>query len=795
MKKHFFFFLWLAQVSIALSAQAQQKTYLISATIIDSATLKPVGFATTLLKKGNEVIRSTLANEIGNVEIRAGGTGKFSLTAGFTGYRSNTVEIELSESSSGVIHLGEIKIGRESKVLKEVVVVSKKNIINQDVDKITYDVQSDPDSKGQNMLEMVTKIPLLSLDADDNVQLKGNSSFKILINGKASGLTARSPKDALRSIQAANVLKVEVITMPSAKYESEGVGGIINIITKKPAEGYNGLVGLFHNNLYAAGAWVNLGIKKGKFGMFGYVDRYITNNPGFSFENSRTSILPQPFKQVQRGSSDRTGNIFFSNTEFTYEIDSLNLLTASVGYNMEDSRQTGEQSFRFFNNDGIEEAGYKLDNINTNNFSGLDWGANYQMGFRKNSDRLVTVSYKYIRSVFDGTIDNRFVGGNLGNLYQRNESGTREQTIQLDYYHPFRKLTIEGGIKYITRDNHSDLEAVEESQGNDFKYLQNVFGFYNSYQLKLTNWGIKAGVRLERTSVDADFIAGDDFQTSYTNLIPSLSFQRKFSTSSITWGYTQRIERPGIGQLNPFINKNNPLNYNYGNPSLKPALSHSFELSYNRNKKANTLLSLSYAFANNIIQSVVFIRPDSISVTTYNNIGKYDNFGLNLNYKYPITKQFNISINGNIKFLSFEGTADGKSFKHDGFQGFIGSNYSYYFKKDWKAGSSLNVASPFIKVQGETSGYLSHSFNISKELFNKKATLAVNSKNPFLKYRNVITDVNTPLFTQRNNNQNYTRGFLIYYIHRFGKLKESIKKSKRGVSNDDVKKESSSDGD
>ncbi|WP_207420733.1 outer membrane beta-barrel family protein [Desertivirga brevis] len=641
---------------------------------------------------------------------------------------------------------------------------------------------------------MVSKIPLLSVDADDNVQLKGNTNFKILINGKPSGLTARSPKDALRSIQASNVLKVEVITMPSAKYESEGVGGIINIITKKPANGYNGLVGIFHNNLYADGAWINLGLKQGKFGMFGYADRYITNSPATSFANSRTSTEPQPFQQIQRGASDKTGNVFFYNTEFTYEVDSLNLLTASIGYNSEDSRQSGEQNFQFFNAQGIEGTTYLLQNNSTNDFNALDWGANYQKGFKNNKDRLLTASYKYVETVFDGTVDNRFTGGNLSDMLQRNESGTREQTLQLDYFHPFKKLTVEGGLKYITRNNYSNLEASGQSQNNNFRYIQNVLGFYNSYQLKLKNWGIKAGVRVERTDVDANFIATGDFASNYTNIIPSFSFQRKFNISSITWGYTQRIERPGIGQLNPFINKNNPLNYNYGNPDLKAALSHSFEISYNRFKKANALLSLSYAFANNTIQNVVFLRPDSISVTTFNNIGKYDNFGINFNYKYPVTKKFNVSVSGNVKYLSFEGNSASTSFKHDGIQGFLGSNYSYNFKKDWRASSSLNFASPFIKVQGETSGYISHSLNLSKEMFNKKGTLGLNFKNPFLKYRNVVNEVSSPLFTQRNDNRNYTRGFLFYYIYRFGKLKESIRKSKRGVNNDDVKKESSSDG-
>ncbi|WP_207428969.1 outer membrane beta-barrel family protein [Pedobacter sp. SYSU D00535] len=793
MKSYLLLFLLLSYIPAVLFAQTPENKYTIKASVIDSTTSEPIAFATAVLKKGPAVVQTTLSKEDGTLEFRNLPEGLFSLTIAFMGYRPTIQTIELSGKSNAVTDAGVIRIKNNTKTLKDVVVTGKKSLISQDIDKISYDIQADPDSKGQTMLEMISKIPLLTVDADDNVQLNGQSNFKILINGKPSGLTARSPKEALRSMQAANVLKVEVMTMPPAKYESEGVGGIINIITKKPAEGYNGLVGVFHNTLFGGGPWVNLGIKKGRFGMFGYADRYFTGNPGYSFENSRRTVSPQSYDQFHRGTSDRSGNVFYYNTEFTYELDSLNLLTASFGRYNEDSRQTAEQEFNIFSNEGTINSDYNLFSENQNDFSSLDWGANYQMGFKGNKERLLTTSYKYVRSSSNGIIDNKFNGGNLQDLYQQNESGTEEQTAQLDYFHPFKKITVEGGIKYITRENFSRSDATTASQNDDLQYLQNVLGLYNSYQIKLKNWGIKAGVRLERTNVKADFMFADDFKTTYTNLIPSFSIQRKYGVSSINLGYTQRIERPGIGQLNPFVNKNNPLNYSYGNPSLQAALTHNFELRYNRFKKANTTLSLNYAFADNTVQNVVFVREDSISVTTFSNIGKYDNYGFNFNYKYPVTKKFNTSFSGNVRLLSFEGISEGRSFKREGLQAFLGTNYSFNSEKGWNLSSSVNLASRFIKIQGETSGYISHSLNFNKDLFKKKATFSINLKNPFLKYRNVITELSTPSFAQYNNNHNYTRGLMVYYIQRFGKLKESIKKSKRGVVNDDVKKESSTD--
>ncbi|WP_207532725.1 outer membrane beta-barrel protein [Desertivirga arenae] len=772
----------------SLSAQIGTGTHDLKGKIIDSLTTENLPFATVDLKESTgKLLKNTPVKPDGSFYIGSLANGRYQLRISYMGLLGKTINLDLNSQSPAVLDLGNIGLSRSSKDLKEVVVAAKKNIVTADMDKIIYNVQNDPESKGQNLLDIVPNIPLLSLDADDNVQLKGNTNFKVLINGKPSGLTARSPKDALRSIQASNVQKVEVITTPSAKYDSEGVGGIINIITKKAIEGINGLVGLFYNNLAADGAWVNLGIKKSKFGMFSYADHYLASFPALSFKNSKTSNFPQAFVQEHQGErSAKKGDVFLFGTEFSYELDSLNLFTGSIGYNPEDYHQSSVQDFRILDDSGLEQSSYRLNSSANSGYKGFDWGLNYQLGFKSNKDRLLTASYKYVKIITDEINDNRFTGLTKTGIYQQNEAGSAEQTFQLDYVHPLKLVNVEAGLKHISRDNFSLTDNKGDIDNNDFEYLQNVMSFYNSYQVKWNNWGFKAGARLERTTIKANFAAASDFKTDYTNLIPSLSVQRKFGNRSVTLGYTQRIERPGIGQLNPFLNKNNPLHFSYGNPYLKPALMHSFELGFNR---GSLTTGVSYQFANNTIQNVVSVRADSISISNYENIGKYKVMGFNVNYKQSLAKNLSLSINSQIQHIGFESLTNSERFKHQGIQSFLGTNFSYKFEKDWRASITLNAASPFVKAQGEASGYFSNSLKINKDLFDKKLNLTFNLKNPFLEYRRVTNSVSTTNFVQLDQNFKYSRGLLLVMIYNFGQMKDKVKKNKREVVNDDVKKE------
>ena len=559
----------------------------------DSTTGKPLVYATLVLQNAKTKIsvKNFLSREDGSFELTFTDSLDYLLVIAFTGYDSKTLPVKRGQSAD----LGLISLNPSGKQMKEVTVVAVRPLIKRDLDGITYDVSADPETPVLSVLDMMRKVPLLSVDGSDNIKLKGKSNYKILINGKESALMAKNPSDVLRSMPATNIERIEVITTPPAKYDAEGLAGIINIITKKKIdEGYNiGLNGRL-NTIWGPGINLNGTYKKGKFGFSGYLGYNVrhqqTNGVGGEqlFYSDHSSI-------VQQGSNTVGAHNTYGNVELSYELDSLNLLTGSLQfYSGNYSQNTNQLSNALDSSKTLFQA-YRLLSDASNGFGGLDASLNYQLGFRKDKNRLLTLSYKYSYSPNTTNINNTVTDTfnfYLPNYLQFNHAGNKEQTIQVDYVHPFKNLSLEAGAKTILRNNFSNFQTsnynevtkdyeINPSQTNDFNYDQDIYSIYNSYSAKWDKWSAKAGLRLEHTTVRANFVStSSTVNQDYNNLIPSLSVQYNLKSSSVSMGYTDRISRPGIYQLNPFVDATNPNFISTGNPNLQPEVNHSFELNY-----------------------------------------------------------------------------------------------------------------------------------------------------------------------------------------------------------------------
>ncbi len=445
--------------------------------------------------------------------------------------------------------------------MKEVTVVAVKPVIKRDLDGITYDVSADPETPVLDALDMMRKVPLLSVDASDNIKLKGKSNYKILINGKESALMAKNPSDVLRAMPATNIERIEVITTPPAKYDAEGLAGIINIITKKKLdEGYNIGVNGRLNTVWGPGINLNGTFKQGKFGFSGYA--------GYNVRHSQTNGIggEQDFfsdnsSLIQQGTNTVNAHHTYGDAELSYEFDSLDLLTGSLEFYSGNYYQDGNQLSNSYDSNKTLTQAYRLMSDASNGFGGLDASMNYQRGFRKDKNRLLTLSYKYSYSPNTQNVNNTIsdtVNFYLPDYKQNNHAGNSEHTVQVDYVHPFKKVNLEAGAKTILRNNFSNYESsnynevtkeyeVNPSQTNNFNYDQDIYSIYNSYSAKWDKWNAKAGLRLEHTTVNADFVSSSStVNQDYNNLIPSLSVQRNLKSSSISLGYTDRISRPGI---------------------------------------------------------------------------------------------------------------------------------------------------------------------------------------------------------------------------------------------------------
>jgi len=544
----------------------------VKGSVIDSATNTALAYVTVALQdvKTKLPVKSAISKENGNFEISAPADKTYQIVLAFTGYTNKIISLTNQNSNTD---LGKIFLSPSGKQMKEVVVTGLRPVMKRQIDGISYDVTADPESVALTALDIMRKVPLLTVDASDNIKLKGNSNYKILINGKESALVAKNPSDVLRAMPATNIERIEVITTPPAKYDAEGLAGIINIITKKNIdEGYNIGINGRYNSVWGPGLNMNATLKQGKFGLSAFAGFNVRGDQTVGFGNS-LSYSADNSNLTQNGTNTFNGKNRYGNAELSYEIDSLNLVTGSVEFYHGTNNQRSTQLSNMVDSNGNVEQKYNLQNSGYNSYEGLDASVNYQLGFKKDKNRLLTLSYKFSYSPNKQFNDNIFsdtINYDQANYKQYNDAGNKEHTIQLDYVHPFNKLTLEAGGKAIIRNNFSDFETdnfndtinkyvVDTLQSNNFNYHQDILSLYNSYQFKWNDkWTAKGGLRLEHTSVNADFISvGSSVNQNYNNFIPSISIQRSLNSSSITFGYTDRISRPGIYQLNPFVDQSN----------------------------------------------------------------------------------------------------------------------------------------------------------------------------------------------------------------------------------------------
>jgi outer membrane receptor protein involved in Fe transport len=783
---------------VASFAQTAQQSLTIKGLAIDSAVNKPLGFVTIALTDAatNLPVKSTLTKDDGTFELTNIPAKPYKLSLVFMGYKTKTIDIN---GATAVVELGRMLLSPSSNQLKEVSIVAAKPLMKQEVDRISYDVQADPESKALTALDMLRKVPMLSVDASDNIKLKGSGNYKILLNGKESALMAQNPSDILKAMPGTNILKIEVITTPPAKYDAEGLAGIINIITqKKGDQGYNGSINTRYNTVWGTNFNLNATVKQGKFGYNGYIGTGARPKRETGFGNE--SVFSNPASSLtQDGTRFNGGHNTYTSNELSYEAHSLNLITGTFNfYNNANNNGNNQYTVQRNNLDDITQA-YNIMGNGSGKYSGNDIGLNYQLGFKKNKEQLLTASFKYSNNrnqQFNDVQSDATINYDDPNYRQYNKAGSKEYTTQLDYIHPLKVITIEAGGKMIARNSFSNFHTdtldtnnqyvTDSKQENDFSYHQDVYSLYNSYQLKFTKWTFKGGARVEHTGINANFSStGNVLKQNFTNVVPSISIQRSLKNSSVTFGFTQRIQRPVIYQLNPFVNQSNPKFITVGNPELKPAVNNNFELGYSNFAKGSININTSYSFANNTIQNLVKVDENAVTTTTFGNVGKNKNLGLSVSVNYPITTKLNFNFNSQITQVWLNGTFNGEFYTNSGLQGYAFSNASYKFDNGYRIGVSGGFSSRDVMLQGKDNYWINSGANVSKELFNKKATISLYANNPFKKLIRLDFPTRTPDFQTIAYSFNYYRSINISFNYKFGKLNSSIKKNQRGINNDD----------
>lgn len=830
MKEKLLYLVLVLMMTVPLCAQNQNAAdYTIKGQVVDSLSNETVPYATLSIALANapqKAIKLLACDDDGKFTTTLKQPGTYIMSMQSLGKLPAVKRFTLSEGKKS-LNLGKLFMNDDTQQINEVTVVAQKPLVTVEVDKITYSLDDDPEAKTNNALEMFRKVPMITVDGEDKIQLKGSSNYKIYMNGKPSNLlSGENASDVLKSMPASSIKNIEVITDPGSKYDAEGVGGIINIITSKNAmQGYTGTVRANASTLGSFGGGGYVSLKVGNLGLtanYGYNNRNSPWNDSHSERETDEDRLAEgrPTKLIEDGRSKYKGPFQYGYLEASYEIDTLNLISVGANLFRGKSKNLSELDAVLnplgdeFNSSPIYK--FHRNSVSEGTFGSTDLNVDYQHSTSK-KDELLTVSYRFSQSPNDSESNTELsdvVNYYLSNEYPKwniNDASTIEHTGQIDYTTPlFNKQTLEAGVKYINRQNKSNtLEQIyndstkmweDHSRDNSqFRHTQHIYSAYLGYLIRLNKFGIKAGVRAEGTSLKAEFARKPnmDFSTNYFDVVPNatLTYQIDMSTQ-IRLGYNMRIQRPGIWYLNPYINDVDPQNISQGNPNLDSEKSNNVNLNFSKfTQKFSINASLSYTFVNNPIERYSFTADFPVDDprsqyngamwNTYDNIGKKQQVGMFLYGNWSPTTWFRIYMNGGLDYTDLK--APTLDLKKDGVSGRVFAGTQFTLPKDFRINLNGGYFSPWIMLQGKQSPFYFAGLNVSKDFLKKKLSVSVGANNPFWKTMKMEMTTNGEGFRNVSTNWRSAREFRFSVSYRFGTMKGQIKKVRRGISNDDSK--------
>ncbi len=814
MKEKLFFLCLVLCLSLPVVSQTSAtRSFTIKGQVVDSLTNETVPYATLRIVLANapqQPVKLLASDDDGKFETSLNAPGKYLLFSQFVGKVSSPKAFTVAETDK-TVELGQVNMADDTKQLSEVSVTAQKPLVKIEIDKITYSLEDDPEAKTNNTLDMLRKVPMVTVDGEDKIQLKGSTNYKIYMNGKPSNLLSNNPSDVLKSMPASSVKNIEVITDPGSKYDAEGIGGIINIITVSNAmQGYTGTVRANVNTMGFYGGNVYLSSKIGKLGLTAMYNYNYRDMDWNSSSSERVNLMNGKEKYLyQDGRSKYSGPFQYGYLEASYEIDTLNLI--NVGANLFNGKSKNKSEYDVSMFDSVMGPVYTYDRNSTTKgtYGSTDVNVDYQHSTSK-KDELLTVSYRYSHSP-DGNESYSEIFNTVNYPYTTsrettdNDAWTDEHTGQVDYTTPlFDKQTLEVGAKYIFRQSNSEtvrmtfLDSPDTGSAgvgttNDFSHTQHIYSGYLGYVVKFTKVSLKAGVRAEGTDLNAEFkqTPEQNFSNNYFDVVPNATVSYQLNMSSqMRLGYNMRIQRPGIWYLNPYVNDVDPQNISYGNPNLDSEKSHNVNFNYSMfTRKFNFNASLSYTFVDNSIQSYTFIDPKLPNVTqrTYGNIGTEQRTGMFVYGSWNPVPWFRFNLNGGLNYTDIQSNNE-LDLKASGWQGNVFAGAQFNLPKDFRINANGGYYSPWIMLQGEQSSMYFTGISASKDfLKSKKLTVQVGFQEPFRKDRKYEMTTTDPSFISHSTNYNTARSLNISVSYRFGTLKEQIKKVQRGISNDDTK--------
>jgi len=766
--------IFLALSFIANLAWAQNNSITITGTVLEGESQNPIEFATVMIKDATtqEAATGTTTGIDGTFSVQTS-LREFQVQISFIGFVTQT--IENYDIVDGKVNLGTLSLSENSQTLDEVIVRGETSQTVFKLDKRVFNVGKDLSSTGASALEVLNNVPSVNVDIEGSISLRGSSGVQILINGKPSVL-ASEEGNALGTLTAEMIESIEVITNPSAKYEAEGTAGIINIILKKEErKGLNGSVtvntGVPHNHSVG----LSLNRRTDKFNLFSQMGVGYRELP--SDEENINRDLVNNTTLLSNGKEYRNETFYNLILGTDYHINDYNVLTLSGHFAYEIEDQPSRNNFSFVDDSKAITSQWYREEVSEATNPKWEYELQYKRDFKDDEDHDLLFSAqgdffgKDLSSDFSNTTT---LGDSTYNNQQtRTNFKEAEFTYKLDYTKPFSdKITMETGAQYEITDvsndyavsNLEDGEWVEDaSLTNIFEYNQKVLGVYGTGAYEGNKWGLKLGLRVENTELNTLLTnTGEANNQNFTNLFPSAHTSYKLSDNiSLQAGYSRRINRPRLWDLNPFFNIRNNFNIRTGNPDLQPEFTDSYEISsVYIFGQASFNFSLYHRYTTEVVERVSTFE-NNVNTTMPMNIGTNRTTGVEFNFKYSPYKWLSLNGDFNYNYFNRQGELEATSFD------FSADRWSSKLttKLDLPADIDFEVTghyrSRFQTVQSLISENLFADVGLRKKILKGKAVINLSVRDVFAsRIRESITEQPTfYLYSFRQRGRFITAGF------------------------------------
>ena len=728
-----------AVVVMMMSSVAMAQTT-VKGLLMDETLGESEPFATVRVFKAGKTekpVAMFLTDENGQFSQEVKGKGRFDIVFSSIGKEDlkKTVELE----GKGILNLDTLYIKENATMLKGVEIVAQKPLVKMDVDKMSYNVAEDEDSKSYTVLDMLRKVPMVTVDGQDNITVNGSSSFKVYVDGLPNVMFSSNPSMVFKSMPATAVKSIEVVTNPGAKYDAEGAAGILNIVMNKQnpqaaqsMNGYNGTVRASVGNKQLSGSvFIN-----GQQGKLSYSANVMTsyNKPGNTTTETE-QIQDNGATQLLTSENDLKTPFTMGNLTLGYQIDSMSVLNLTAQVNSMNIKTTGTSLTTLTGYDNNFSYGSTTEQKNKRtSFSG---SLDYQRFFNQDHTKSLALTYQLNYSPAKTEMTNNFNSTSdyidLTDRYSDSKNNTTSHTFQVDYTTPIGKgqtLSLGGKLQLhdATADSKYYLKGVyDPTSSSDYEYKNSILAGYGEYAGNFNKLGVKAGLRYEFTWQDVEYHLGngEDFKKTYGNLVPTASLQYTLSQgSNLGLTYNMRISRPGISYLNPYVDKSNPIALTYGNPELDVEKSHNFSLVYNLfTPKLMVNLNLHHNFMDNAIAQYSFYDSNNLLNTTYGNVVKSHQTGLSGYVNYLVTKNTRLFFNGGLNYTDMRSDVLAQSNSGWTANAMIGLQQTLPW--DLKLSAFAITSTKSYSLQGWNGGFNLLTGSLSKSLLKDKLTLSV----------------------------------------------------------------------